>query len=285
MPVIEDPNRAEIEAQARQQGWVPKEEFRGNQESWRDADEYVRRGDPRYLREVLDKTEHSLREMDKRQRDLEQQRTEERRQFQEQFARLDRMSGIALQRQRDQLLAQIEHQKLAAVELGDTAAYNQWRQAENEVWQQEGQIREAITPQRQPQQPQQQQQEAPEVVAFKQRNRWFTEDPALNMEAQAIHVGINQQSPYMPLEDNLKQVEAEIKRRYPQKFGITPPQQQQTQSRYNGPSVEGGGRMANVGAGAYAGRLDQKERAQAERDVKYGLYKNVEEWAKFYFNS
>ena len=44
---VEQERRAQVEVQnrARIQGWVPKEEFRGDQQKWITADEFVKRAD------------------------------------------------------------------------------------------------------------------------------------------------------------------------------------------------------------------------------------------------
>ena len=45
--VAEDatPQPAETEDKARRLGWVPKEEFKGDPENWRSADEFMARGE------------------------------------------------------------------------------------------------------------------------------------------------------------------------------------------------------------------------------------------------
>jgi hypothetical protein len=280
--------RAAIEAEARKQNWLPREEFRGSPEDWVDANEYVKRGDPRYLREVLGRTEKSQRESQKRLDELSRQANERERLFQEQFTRLERMGEVSLQRQRDQLLSQIEAQKRSAVESGDTAAYDRLSSAEQDVWKRDSEVRKEFAPPRQARADSDDPRNNPAVQGFRQRNSWFEQDPVLNLEAQAIHMDLRQRSPYMPLDDNLRKVEEEIKRRHPQKFGIQSQPSQQNGSNGQaprGPSVEGGGRMASSGAANYAARLDSVARAQADRDVKRGLYQNVEEWARVYYNS
>lgn len=47
MADVEEPDGEElsIEERARAQGWVPKEEFKGDQARWRPAEEFVKRGE------------------------------------------------------------------------------------------------------------------------------------------------------------------------------------------------------------------------------------------------
>ena len=43
--VVDTPEYSEIEQQAREQGWRPKEEWEGDETKWRDAKEFVERGE------------------------------------------------------------------------------------------------------------------------------------------------------------------------------------------------------------------------------------------------
>ena len=43
-PQTEGEDTAALEQEARSMGWVPKEEFRGPETQWRDANEFVERG-------------------------------------------------------------------------------------------------------------------------------------------------------------------------------------------------------------------------------------------------
>jgi hypothetical protein len=283
-------SRAEIEAQASAQGWRPKDQFTGDPESWVDADEYVKRGDPRYLREKLAETERMTRLLQQRQAESERRLAEKQREFEATAYRLERMSEITAQRLLRAQLANIEAQKRAAVDLGDAASYDQWSQAEQQLYRENQQVREDVARSAQQQQQKYAEEESPEVAQFRQRNPWFDRDQVLNLEAQKEHMRLNREAPYMPLEENLRQVEAHVKRTYPHLFGASPQPQAPApssvaQQRPVVPDVQGGGRMANGTSGQYAKRLNATERAQAQRDVQRGLYKNVEEWAQFYYQS
>lgn len=64
----------EIEQEARNMGWVPQEEFRGNKDHWVDADEFVERG--RTVMPILLQNNKRLqKEIDKRNADIDNLRT------------------------------------------------------------------------------------------------------------------------------------------------------------------------------------------------------------------
>lgn len=98
---VETEQREAAEAEARKQGWAPKEEWKGDPSKWVDAQEFVRRGDPRYLREQLATVEQRTAEMldgIKRANKAERERAvrEEQQKHQAQLASLDTEYRAAL---------------------------------------------------------------------------------------------------------------------------------------------------------------------------------------------
>jgi len=63
--------REATEKEARAQGWAPKEEFRGKETDWIDADVFVQRG--REINPILRKNNERIqKELDKAKRDLDE---------------------------------------------------------------------------------------------------------------------------------------------------------------------------------------------------------------------
>lgn len=114
----------QLESRARIQGWVPKEEWRGDPSIWRPADEFVKRADEMMpiLKSVNQKLESKVQDLTGR---LEQTK-----------AMIDKMVKIQSRYSEDfydTKLAEIRSKKLEAVQAGDTERYVQLEQQESKI--------------------------------------------------------------------------------------------------------------------------------------------------------
>ena len=187
------------EAEARNIGWRPEAEYRGDPAKWVDAAEFIRRGKEHIpiLRADLRRTREELAET--------QRIAKEAVDFQRQLNERDRKR---LQGE----IALLEQQQMAAVASGDTQSYLQTEQ----------QIKLRSEQMPPTEQPRPAQPEVPaEVRDFASRNPWITADSELSAAAQAFHVGLQNHpdTKYLPLGENLRRTEEHIKRMYPEKFG------------------------------------------------------------------
>lgn len=268
-PLAEPDAPSDAEVRARALGWAPKEEFRGPAEKWVDAETFVKRGEEHLpiLRENLKRVTDKLTELERRDRERD-----------EAFKRVEKTSQVALERQREQLIASYEAAKRNAVSNMDTNTYDQLARDQHEAIQRFDQhVQQQVAQPQQPNQP------PPEVNAWRQANPWFDNDPTLNYVAQGIHIELNRQKPGMPLAENLREVEAEVRRRFPEKFGIRPqPQRQQI----NQSAVEGGERIPVNGQPRRkgAGDLPAEARKAAESFIRQGLFKDMNDYANTYWS-
>jgi len=256
----------EVETRARSQGWVSKDEFRGDPEKWRPADEFVKRGE-----ELLPIALERARAAERRTYDLESQ-------YKQDIARLERMNNIALDRQRADLQARYDSAMRTAAANGDLDQYDQLSQnRERAIAQHDEHIQKQV---RGPDQPHQMPAEVQQAVTgWVAQNDWFNRDPELNAVAQQQHMKLLREQPGLSLQDNLAQTKKYVQQRYPERFGVT--QRAPVMS-----SVESGGRMsAGAAARAKSGNdLPADVRAVAERFVKQGLFKDVNEYAREFFS-
>ena len=258
------PETNDTESRARAQGWVPKEEFRGDPAKWRDANEFIRVG------------EQELPVLRERNRDLTRKLSEFEQRSKDELARIERMGTIALQRQRDDLIGRYEAAMRDAVNNADLQRYDQLKadryQAVNEF---DRSVNEQINPQ--PRQPPQQQSVPPEVVDWANKNQSIMNDPVLNMQLQAEHVRILAETPGLSLTENLNQAKAAVASRFPHKFGIQP--------RQGAGAVEGSTPRLSAGMTGQKGAssLPPDARRVGERYVKDGYFKDINEYAKEYF--
>lgn len=255
----------DVESRAKAMGWVPKEQFRGPPENWRDADEFVRRGEEEVpiLRERLRNTTRKL-------ETIEQD-------FATRIDMLTRANNMALQRQREQLEATYDAAMRNATANGDVERFDQLNRDKREVLHQHDQrVREVIAgDQRQPQQQARQQAQPVEVTDWINRNAWFNSDPELQAAAAGYSRKLELERPHLSLSENLAATERYIKQeRYQDRFG----------GQVRGAQVESGSRVSSSnGSRRGASSLPPEARAAATRFVQQGLYKNVDEYAKAYY--
>ena len=256
----------DVESKARSQGWVPREEFRGDPDKWRPADEFVKRGE-----ELLPIALERARAAERRIADLEAQ-------TQEKMNRLERMSQVALKRQRDDLESRYASAMREAAASGDVERYDQLSTGYSQAVKNfDTTVHEQVAdpPNAGGLPPEQQ----TVVQGWVAQNPWFNADPELNMVAQGVHMRLRRDQPGLSLEANLAATRKEVAQRYPERFGIKPA------STVRAAVEPGGGRMpaSNAPRVKSAHDLPSDVRAVAERFVKQGLFKDVGEYAKEYF--
>lgn len=285
-PPSSAPETNDTESRARAMGWVSKEEFRGPPDNWRDADEFVRRGE-----EELPIMRERNRDMTRRLADLEAKLNQRDQTYAQQVQNLERMSTLALQRQRDQLVSSYENAMREAAQMGDVQRYDQLRQdMGQQVHHFDTQVRQHVygQQQRHPQQPQMDQQNRPAgsdmppddkqtIDGWAARNPWFTADAELQGAMIMHYSRLQREQPNMSLRDRMEAAERATKGQYASRFGMA--------HQPGGQSVEGGGGRVPVSFTRKKGASDlpADARAQGQRFVKEGLFKSMDEYATRYF--
>ena len=240
---------------ARDMGWVPKDEWRGNPDIWREADEFARRGE-----EVLPIVQSSNRRMKEEiarnkteMADLREQMGSLKGEFEETLAtrtkRLEGMTKAALASQREQLFKTFEVEKRKAVAEGNTDEYDRLSGEQHDAmskFKPEADFAEEAPAPKVKEPKQESQKVPPEVGTWMETNQWFTRDAAMTAWATARHQEIMDAHPAMSLADNLAKVTDEAKVTFPAKFGIEPTTN--GAAKPHAPSVEGGGRQAQAAA-------------------------------------
>lgn len=259
---------AAIEAKAREWGWKPLDEFDGEPDAWHDAEEYIKRSDPRYLRQELSRTERRL-------KGLEKQQNQERLQFDQRLQRMERLSLA----QRQKLYRDIEAARRAAVEVGDTVEYDRLNAAEEQLYKLEHESDAAATKQA----PRQSAADDihPDVERWVQANPWFLRDKVLNRTAQGIHEALLEDEPELTVAQNLAKTKKELIRRFPEKFTQKAPDNGSGRS-----GVETGGQRQGASTRGGKGWTDipSEERAILDRHISEGLYKDKTDAASAYWS-
>jgi len=195
--VVEKPER-NWDAEAREMGWKPQDEYDGDPDNWRDAETFVRKGD-----EIF----HFV----KRDRDREREKREKaERDLVNRILRLEGTYTEALKRQKAQHEAElkaIDAAQRKAVEEADTEAYDALKSK-----------REALG---QPPEVPQEQPVDDAVAEWGRENPWFYTDP--QMRALAVATAGTAAQNGADVRGQITAAEDEVKRRFPDRFGKEAP--------------------------------------------------------------
>ena len=276
----EEEQTDDIEVQARDMGWMPEEDFKGDPAKWTPAAEWVHKGE-NYIPIIRKR----LSDSEKKTSRLEAEQAQLKSDYQGRFAQLEKMQSAALIQQRDQLVSQFGAQKRDAVERGDTDAYDQVEQAERVALSDLAKTTDQAAP------PQSSSADDAAVKPWLKQQKWFGADKAMTAFASALSGKITEERPWLYVEENLDEVLADVKKRFSDSsyFGNSKEQR--------GSPVEGGSRTGGISgrSGLYS-KLPKEAKDQCDSQIKDGLFargddgkpiednaKRRERYAKLYF--
>jgi len=281
--VEETGNGYDYEAEARKQGWRPREEFSGDGDDWVDAKTFVERGNtnPRILQSRVEKLDRALQDKDRKLQEMQET-------YDKRLQNVSKMTEYALQQQRKNLESQFSAVKRQAVQVGDEELYDKVEQQEQQTRQQwaredEQRRKDSDEPKKQADKPD----EPAEVGDWKARNPWFEKDRTMTDEAVAYESYLAQARPGMSLQERLEATREHIVKEFPQKFGRRE-KQNMSEDRRRGSPVESGQRSAGAAKQNDGGfsKLPPEAKGQFESFVKEGLFKDDvasrAEYAKHY---
>lgn len=233
-----DPPADPVEDLAREMGWAPKDQWRGDPDQWKDARTFVRST-----------------------ADINRSISKEVRELRETTQRLARTSGAIAEREIARGRAELEARFAEAVEAGDVQAANQARR-EIDHFERTQPVAAGD----------------PVVAEWRARNTWFGTDEAATALANAVATRLHQNgaSPAQQAEA----AEREVRRRFPELFEQPEPKPQPKPQ----PAVHNTrSRAAPAPKAKTASALPPAARAAAEDFLRRGRIKNLDEYAKIYF--
>jgi hypothetical protein len=260
--VVETPAR-DYEKEARESGWVPEAEFKGERKpaKFLDAEEFVKRGEELtpFIR--------------KENKQLKQALDETKADFAKRIERMEKANAKAFetaQRQHDAELARVRREQRAAVESGDAAEFDRLETERSN-------LEKAAPKADEPEKVDPAATLAQKQEAWRAANPWFDED--FDMQEFAIKYSDfhGRKHPNMSFEDNMKVVEAEVRKKFPDKFGGKKP---------NGHSAvdSGGDFLGFAGKGKKTWvDLPSEAKAAGANFITQGLFKDQAAYAKAYF--
>jgi len=190
--VVVDQNRDQVEREARQFGWVPKEEFRGSEESWVDAEVFVQRG--KEINPILRKNnERLMKELEHTRKQMESLRetTEEFKQFQKEVYE---RKVVEMESQ----IRVLREQKKEAIKSGDgDLAVDIDEQIDALKEEKAAEVSRAQEQSKKTAQVEEQQQLPPEVEEWVGRNSWYSKDTGMRMATDAIATALHNANPFL----------------------------------------------------------------------------------------
>lgn len=293
----------EIIQQARDMGWVPPDSWKGAppKSGFLTPQEYIRRGEK--IMPIVRAENKKLKDELAAER---AQRESDRAEHNKTISRIERMSTLALDQQRQQIESKYADRIERAAEVGDKDAVRQARKEEKEAL-------AAIDEKLKEPEPDKTKEngkgaglpkQVQEIVdGWKADNPWYSDDdPSDEMTAYAtaVHMKLQKEKKGLSLKENLEEVTARVRKRFPEHFGggedAGDDDEVDEKPALRGSRVEGGSRM-NGGGGARSGwsKVPAEARTAAENAghlawfLKDGetMEKNAsqarERWAAKYF--
>lgn len=231
---VNTPSANEVEA--RSAGWVPKDEYSGDENKWVDADEFIRRGP---LFEKINSTSRELKEVRKALDQLKVHHASVK-----ETAYKEALADLKAQKRE----AFIEGDPDKIIDIDDQIATVKEQQRVHDA-NRKAEVEQAATGDIHP-----------EFAAWTSRNTWYTSSRP--MKAYADTLGTELAASGLTPSEVLKRVEVEVKKEFPHKF-VNP-------NRDKAAAVEGVSKGGGKG-GSGGDNLTDFERNIMERFVRQGV--------------
>lgn len=262
----------QIESKARDMGWVPEKEWKGAppKHGFASAEEFLKRGE-----EVLPIIRKQLERREQQIANLEAKIEKAEKAHSDTIRRIERMSSVALEKQREQIEAQYTARIEAATELGDKDAVRQARKDEKEALKALDERLEE--PKEDKDKREKESQKLPKHVedtleAWISDNQWFKSEPEMQMVANNHHAKLLKEKPGLTLAENLAEVRKYVAKRYPEAFAKDDEEEEVEEKPRRGSAVEGGSRMSGAGGRSLYSKLPPEAKEACDRFVKQGLF-------------
>lgn len=259
----------EIVERAKSMGWIPKEEFKGDESRWRPADEYVERAETMMpiLKSQLGKYETTINsqkaELDTLKASLNSQK--------ETTEKLVKMSSKISEEAYQRARRDITSKQAQAVADGDVKT---WQELEDKKEALEKP--EAVTmPEAQPEN------QNPVFNNWHMTNDWYAKDNDLTIYADGYANTIKQAEPNLPYDQVLAKVEAKVKEVFPHKFS--------NPNRQNASVVNDNANLTAIDTTLAGGKksyndLPAAAKEQCDAFIADGLIKDRDQYVKDFFD-
>jgi len=261
---------SQTEKEARIFGWVPKEEFRGSEDDWVDAEVFVKRG--KEINPILRKNNELLmKKLDEKAKEIDSIKAsvEEFKQFQkESFERKTAEYEIQI--------AELKSKKREAIAEGNGDAVvdiddqiDSLKEAQREA-KAEAKAKADVPPPAQASIP-----DDPELQSWLGRNQWFGSDTEMTEMANGLGSSVRKQFPHLTGRDFLDKLDDRIKEYFPHKF---------TGNKAKGSAVDSSGSVRGPGSSGKKSydNLPADAKQACDRFIKNGWIKSKQEYVDSY---
>lgn len=250
----------DFEAEAREQGWRPQEDFNGDPERWVDAETFVKRGEEflPFVKADRDKLREELRAAEAK--------------FENRIQRMEKVHSELSKKQRleyEKQVAELREARKKAVQEADGEAFELADTQLRNLEVQTNQDAQVELP--------------PEEVEWRQKNAsWWGKDVAMTAAANAIGQQVWSLQPNLPPDEFFAKVDERLKEEFPHKYGENP--RKRTAQRVEGASAP----APRKGGKSFESLPDEAKKAYSEYAEHFknaGQEFKKEDYAKLYWES
>lgn len=256
----------DYEAEARDMGWVPEAEFKGDKKpaKFLDAKDFVERGET-VLPFVQRENKRLKDELTKRDKD-----------FDTRIEKLTKATEATLKKQREdheRQLSTLSSQREVALDKGDGAEVRKIEKQINDHKANAPQVEDVVEKPK----PDTSADNDTALASWQDANKWYGTDDTLTEAAIGISQNILRKNPNISMAENLRLTDEAMKARFPLRFGGSG-------ANAHAP-VDGGGDPkppVNESKSPLYDKLPKEAKVLADQAVKDGVYKTKEDWARVY---
>ena len=255
----EAPEASQFESEARAQGWVAAEEFRGSETDWVDAETFVRRG--KEIMPILRKNNEKLLKELGEARKIAEEARESAKEFREYQKQQFEKKTKDLEGQ----LEQLKQAKRDAITQGDGDRAIAIDDAMDDLKEQRLEAKEDLKAAEEKAKEVPQFTQDPILNNWMEKNDWFGKDSRMTGVANGLGVELRRENPSLNGQAFLDKLDSELQEMFPEKFGKkrTPNPMEGSPNGTARPSVSSGKKTYN--------NLPPEAKAACDKFVKQGL--------------
>lgn len=259
----------EVQKEARMFGWVPREEFRGSDEEWVDADVFVKRG--KEINPILRKNNEILmKKLDEKAKEIDSIKASV-----EEFKKFQKESFERKQVELEVQIAELKAKKREAIAEGNGDLVVDIDDQIDEIKEAQREAKQEAA--KKPEEPAKSADipEDPSLQAWLGRNQWFGQDTEMTDVANGLGASVRRQFPHLSGQAFLDKLDEKITEYFPHKV---------LGNKARGSAVDSSG---DVRGGSGSGKksydnLPADAKAACDRFIKNGWIKNKQEYVDNY---
>ena len=260
----------QTQKEARIFGWVPKEEFRGSEDDWVDAEVFVKRG--KEINPILRKNNELLmKKLDEKAKEIDSIKASV-----EEFKKFQKESFERKTAEYDVQIAQLKSQKREAIAEGNGDLVVDIDDQLDSLKEAQREAKEASKAKPEPEQPAQVSiPDDPELQSWLNKNNWFGNDIEMTELANTLGSSVRKQFPHLTSRAFLEKLDDKIREYMPNKF---------LGNKAKGSAVDSSGSVRGTGSSgkkSYDNLPDDAKQA-CDRFIKQGWIKSKQEYIDSY---